>query len=471
MRASEATFVLTREGETPDPNQAQTFAKAAAAFLKCAATEQGLRLHDLAAGTSYTTAHLDDVRLVYLTQMPSGDLQIRSADGSIAKPVTNLKDALDELTGTKSGGLFVPKEEFWLVQPPERNPGFEQQLQLLRQELPPVEPQSSAAPVVDPARALSSDENYPVEVHEDLDALPGLTGEKVLNATVNFLGTTSAPKLAVLGALAGMLAYKSMGIKGVIGLLLAVAALKRYINMGSRIVMDERLDLVARGIQEGIPVTKDGKIDPEFLDALRQFPPGDHRLASRQISAAVQARAWEHHALRMEPEPFQLDSFSETVSQVMDGDTFSGDRGRYRLIGVDTPELAHGGSAQPGARAAWEHLRSLIPPGSKVRVEVARNQPALYGRTPCYLYTRDPASGKEICVNEMLLAKGLARVTNFRPYHPKMKQFVQESLDAISHGRGLWGVLYNPSPKAKLFAIDAERSACHQPDRVTVSLA
>jgi endonuclease YncB( thermonuclease family) len=471
MSAPEANFIVAKEGEAPDPKHAQTFTKAAAAFLKRAATEQGLRLHDLAAGTSYTATHLDDVRLVYLSQVPPGDLEIRSADGSIFKRVMSLKSALEELSQAKSLGLFVPKEDVWLVQPPDRNPQFEKQVGLLRQELTTVDPQSRAEHLADRPTASSKGETYPVEVHEDLDMLPGLTGEKMLNATVNFLGTTSKPKLAVLGALAGMLAYKSMGVKGVIGLLLAVAALKRYINMGSRIVMDERLDLVARGIQQGIPVNKDGQIDPEFLDALRQFPAGNHRLASREVSPAVQARAWETHPLRIDSESFQLDSLSETVSQVMDGDTFSGERGRYRLIGIDTPELVHGGAPQPGARVAWEELRSLIPPGSKVRVEVARNQPALYGRTPCYLYIRDPSDGKEVCVNELLIAKGLARVTNFRPHHPKMKEFVQASLEAISHGRGLWSALYNPLPKPKLFAIEAERSASSQPERFTVSMA
>src|SRR6266516_1131361 len=83
---------------------------------------------------------------------------------------------------------------------------------------------------------------YPVELNDDMDLLPGLSGEKMLNATIAFARQANPATLAALGALAGMLAYKSMGLKGVVGLLLAVAALKRYLKMGSRIIMDQRLD-------------------------------------------------------------------------------------------------------------------------------------------------------------------------------------------------------------------------------------
>ena len=148
------------------------------------------------------------------------------------------------------------------------------------------------------------------------------------------------------------------------------------------------------------------------------------------------------------------------MTQVVDGDTFVGQRGRYRLIGIDTPEVDHQSpdKSQPGAQKAWEIVRQLIPPGSKVRVEVAKNQPALYGRQPCYLYARDPASGKEVCVNKLLVEQGLARVTNFQPYHPRMQEFLEANLEAIAHRKGLWNALYDPKPQPRLLSVQAEKS-------------
>lgn len=462
-----------REGDQPDPAKEQPFVKAAAAFLKVAAADPATRLHDMVTGVSYSPEDADVVRLVYFSQQRPDALEVRSVDGKTRKPVRDLPETLQDLAKNKSGGLFVPADDVWLVAPPEINPEFEQQLELLQRELPEMETEVRAT---DGFRRRESGEmdggTYPVEMSDDMDLLPGLSGEKMLNATIAFVRQANPATLAALGALAGMLAYKSMGLKGVVGLLLAVAALKRYIRMGSRIIMDQRLDLVARGIQDGIPVNKDGQVDAEFLEALRHFPVGDHNVAFRRITPTVKARPWEHHPIKVDPSAYGLESYNETVNQVVDGDTFVGQRGRYRLIGIDAPELDHHGQSQAGAQSAWESLRQIIPPGSLVRVEVAKNQPALYGRMPCYLYAKDPASGTEICVNKLLVEEGLARVTNFQPYHPKMQEFLQSVLDAISQRKGLWNALYNPAPRPKFFSIEAEKSvASSGADRVSFSLA
>lgn len=466
-------YVVMREGDQPDPAKAQPFVKAAAAFLKAAATDPATRLYDTVTGVSYSPEDADVVRLVYFSQQRPEALEVRSADGSTLKPVRDLTGTLQDLAKNKSGGLFVPAADVWLVAPPEINPEFEQQIELLQHELPEIK--TAGQPVNEPRHREPAKMDagvYPVELNDDMDLLPGLSGEKMLNATIAFARQANPATLAALGALAGMLAYKSMGLKGVVGLLLAVAALKRYLRMGSRIIMDQRLDFVSRGIQDGIPVNKDGQVDAEFLDALRHFPVGDHNVAFRRVSPAVKARAWEHHPITVDSSAYALESHHETVSQVVDGDTFVGERGRYRLIGIDAPELDHHGQSQAGAQRAWERLRALIPPGTQVRVEVAKNQPALYGRAPCYLYANDPASGKEICVNKLLVEEGLARVTNFQPYHPKMQEFLQSALDAISQRKGLWNALHNPAPRPKLFSIEAEKSlASSGAERVSFSLA
>ena len=471
--ADTAGYVLLQEGQEPDPRKELPFQKAAPAFLKGIASDPSLQLHDLATGVSYSAADSDVVRLVYCSHLRAQDLEVRSADGRTRRPVQNVDDTLQELARNKSGGLFVPAEDFWLVSPPEANPHFEQQIELLRQESPEMKPETPPPEGLPAGQASADSSLYPVETREDMDLLPGLSGDRMLNATIGFVRQASPATLAVLGALAGMLAYKSMGLKGVVGLLLAIAALKRYIKMGTRIIQDQRLDLVARGVQEGIPVNKDGQVDAEFLEALRNFPVGDNNIALRRVSPAVKAREWGHHQIRIDPSVYELESNTETVAQVVDGDTFVGQRGRYRLIGIDTPEVDHQspGKSQPGAQKAWEMVRQLIPPGSKVRVEVAKNQPALYGRLPCYLYARDPASGKEICVNQLLVEQGLARVTNFQPYHPRMREFLEANLNAIAHRRGLWNALYDPRPQPRLFSFQAEKSPGPGGERVSLSLS
>src|SRR5260370_32477083 len=74
--------------------------------------------------------------MVYFSHLRPHDLEVRSADGQTRKPVQNVQDTLQELARNKSGGLFVPAEDLWVVSPPESNPQFDQQLDLLQRESP-----------------------------------------------------------------------------------------------------------------------------------------------------------------------------------------------------------------------------------------------------------------------------------------------------------------------------------------------
>ncbi|MCI0744366.1 MAG: thermonuclease family protein [Verrucomicrobia subdivision 3 bacterium] len=466
------SYILFRKGNQPDPAQALPYDKAAPLFLKGVASDPELKLFDTETRLTYTASDVDAVKVAYLTQVPPNALVIRSHDGASVTRIADLSAALDTLAQTKQGGLYVPKEDMWLIRPPEENPDHEQQVEDFKQAIADL---GLAQPPETQSHAGMPMETYPVEAREssDIEILPGLSGDKVLEATIGYLQNANPVTLVVLGGLAGMVAYKSMGLKGVVGLVLATLALKRYLKMGHKVVLDQRLDLVARGIQDGIPVNKNGVIDPEFLDALRHFPAGDNRIAARQINAAVRARQWENNPIKIDPGSYKLQSFEETVSQVMDGDTLCGSRGRYRLIGVDTPDVDHNNSSHSHARAqkAWARLQKLIPPGSQVRVEVASNQPALYGRLPCYVYTKHE-QGQEVCVNKLLIEEGLARVTNFQPYHPKLQAFVEASLSAIANRKGLWNAVHNPKPQPKLFFLESEKMP--EPDgiqRLSLSLS
>lgn len=141
-------YVVMREGDQPDPANAQPFLKAAAVFLKATATDPATRLYDTVTGVSYSPEDADVVRLVYFSQQRPEALEVRSADGRTLKPVRDLTETLQDLAKNKSGGLFVPADDVWLVAPPEINPDFEQQLELLQHELPEIK--TAGQPVNEP---------------------------------------------------------------------------------------------------------------------------------------------------------------------------------------------------------------------------------------------------------------------------------------------------------------------------------
>jgi hypothetical protein len=175
-------YVVMHEGDQPDPAKAQPFLKAAAAFLKGAATDPATRLYDTVTGISYSPADADVVRLVYFSQLRPEDMEVRSVAGRTLKSVQTLQEALHDLARHKSGGLFVPADEVWLIPPPEINPEFEQQVALLQRELPEMETEAPMASI-HPRTGWNGHGCYPVELHDDMDLLRA-SGEKMLNATM-----------------------------------------------------------------------------------------------------------------------------------------------------------------------------------------------------------------------------------------------------------------------------------------------
>ncbi|HKJ23067.1 MAG TPA: thermonuclease family protein, partial [Gammaproteobacteria bacterium] len=83
------------------------------------------------------------------------------------------------------------------------------------------------------------------------------------------------------------------------------------------------------------------------------------------------------------------------VAYVYDGDTVRLDDGRrIRLIGVDTPEIAHDGNpAQPFALAARQFLIDLLhQSGGDVRLRYGPERKDHYHRTLAHLYLPDGQS-------------------------------------------------------------------------------
>jgi micrococcal nuclease len=126
-----------------------------------------------------------------------------------------------------------------------------------------------------------------------------------------------------------------------------------------------------------------------------------------------------------------------TVVRVIDGDTLvadiAGSAEAIRLIGIDTPEVAH--HDEPGecfGAEASAYLTALLPPGSTVtllRDSEARDR---YGRLLAYVRVGD------IMVNVAIVEQGFAETLSIAPNTSLAAQFSQAQREAKAAGRGLW---------------------------------
>jgi len=133
------------------------------------------------------------------------------------------------------------------------------------------------------------------------------------------------------------------------------------------------------------------------------------------------------------------------VEWIVDGDTIDvmigDDEERIRLIGIDTPEIAHASSGdRPGNDAecfgdeAKRFTESLIPVGTAVRLErdvVGRDD---YGRVLAYVYRA--ADG--MFVNDELMRQGYALPLTIAPNVAWADHFVESARRAEQEGAGLW---------------------------------
>ena len=134
-----------------------------------------------------------------------------------------------------------------------------------------------------------------------------------------------------------------------------------------------------------------------------------------------------------------------TVEHVVDGDTIDviidGVEERVRLIGIDTPEVAHDASgdrpAQAGecfGRQAQEFATSLLTVGTQVRIErdvVARDD---YGRLLGYVYRASDG----IFVNYEMVRQGYAQPLTIPPNVVHSELMVDAARRAEAGDAGLW---------------------------------
>lgn len=132
------------------------------------------------------------------------------------------------------------------------------------------------------------------------------------------------------------------------------------------------------------------------------------------------------------------------VVEIVDGDTMvvaSGARTEIlRLIGIDTPEVAHHG--QPGecfGPEAAAHLASLAPVGSVVLLSVDRESRDIYGRLLAYVAT---ATVPDVALQ--LALDGMADALAIEPNLSTADPVAAAVTEARRAGRGQWGACPDP---------------------------
>lgn len=128
------------------------------------------------------------------------------------------------------------------------------------------------------------------------------------------------------------------------------------------------------------------------------------------------------------------DASLRVCTRVLDGDTIVCEGvGKIRFIGIDAPELG-----SPGGEPAAQFLQDKIE-GKRVRIEVCPVKPRdVYGRTRAIIYL--PTSTGEENVNQLMVASGYARVSNFQPCHVDADQWLPLQDEAKRLKRGLWAL-------------------------------
>lgn len=125
-----------------------------------------------------------------------------------------------------------------------------------------------------------------------------------------------------------------------------------------------------------------------------------------------------------------------TVKRVFDGDTVQLEDGRrLRLIGINTPERAHGRApVEAGAEAAYNWLHQRLQ-GQRVGLQFDRERSDRYGRWLVYLHDERGAD-----IGLALLRAGLAHANIHPPNTARSNRYLAAEAEARAAGRGIWSL-------------------------------
>jgi micrococcal nuclease len=138
-----------------------------------------------------------------------------------------------------------------------------------------------------------------------------------------------------------------------------------------------------------------------------------------------------------------------TVTRVIDGDTIevrlAGSTETVRLLGIDTPETKHPTKpVECYGHEASEHLASLLPRGTAVRLARDAEPRDQYGRLLDYVYRDDDG----LFVNQAMVDGGFAAVLIIPPNGALAGPLRSAEAAARRDQRGLWGQCGGPDTPA-----------------------
>jgi len=129
-------------------------------------------------------------------------------------------------------------------------------------------------------------------------------------------------------------------------------------------------------------------------------------------------------------------SSTATVDRIVDGDTIVVSGETVRLLEVDTPETKKPGTpVQCYGPEATAHMKQLLPPGTRVRLEDDREKEDRYKRHLAYVYRVDDG----LFVNAELVKSGYAEVKIYSPNDRHERDLRPLETAARSEKLGRWG--------------------------------
>jgi len=126
-----------------------------------------------------------------------------------------------------------------------------------------------------------------------------------------------------------------------------------------------------------------------------------------------------------------------TVKKVVDGDTVTlVDKRKVRLIGINTPELAHySKKTEAYALAAKQYLQTQLAANKKIYLKFGQQRKDHYGRLLAHLFLKD---GRNI--NAMLVKQGLASALVVPPNIALINCYFKLEQQARKKEKNIWSV-------------------------------
>ena len=140
---------------------------------------------------------------------------------------------------------------------------------------------------------------------------------------------------------------------------------------------------------------------------------------------------------RSTPKP--LPTGEAVIVKVVDGDTvivrIDAKEESVRLLGINTPEtVKKNWPIECYGPEASKFAKSLLPPGTTVRLERDIEARDAYNRLLAYIYRKDDG----LFINLELMRQGDAREMSFKPNTAHATDFHEAATVAEAAGRGLW---------------------------------